>query len=170
MKKENIQILVLCTIVLLGALTRLIHLPSNFTAIGAIALFAGANFKNKKLAYIVPILSMMLADLFLPFGFNFIIYACFIGIVWIGTRISTNQSVKNILVGSLSGSILFYLITNLPFLYTNPRLYTNDISGYLTSLVAAFPFFTNSLMGDLFFNGVLFGSYYLLKRKIAILA
>ena len=39
--------------------------PPNFVPITAMALFAGLNFKNKKLAYSIPLLAMIISDLFL---------------------------------------------------------------------------------------------------------
>ena len=46
----------------LGA-SRFIPHPPNFTALGAIALFGGAFLKDKKLAFSIPIIIMILSDL-----------------------------------------------------------------------------------------------------------
>jgi hypothetical protein len=71
-------------------------------------------------------------------------------------------------MGSVMGSLLFFLITNFAFLYpvaavSNPMLgvYSHDLNGVLASYQAAIPFFKNTLLGDLFYNIMLFGSYYL---------
>ena len=46
----------LTALIIIAAITRLLPHPPNFTPIAAIALFGGACFSNKKLAFILPIL------------------------------------------------------------------------------------------------------------------
>src|ERR1700761_6940355 len=64
----------------------------NFTPIGAVALFAGANFKDKKYSFIVPIASMLITDFILGLipgmsGFHrsmIYVYGAFVIITFIG--------------------------------------------------------------------------------------
>lgn len=170
MKILTPRLLTISTVILAGALSRLLPHPGNFSPVAAIALLGGAYIQDKRFAYLVPVLMMMLSDLFIPFGFNPVVYACFIGVVFIGTLLGKNINPKNIILSSLSASVLFFLVTNLPFWYTNPKLYTNDFAGLVTSYTVALPFFMNTILGDLFFSGTFFFSFYLLKRKFPILA
>jgi hypothetical protein len=41
-----------------------------------------------------------------------------------------------------------------------------DISGLIACYVAALPFFTNSLLGDLWYATLLFGGFYFTERHI----
>lgn len=164
------RFLVISSLILAGALSRLIPHPGNFTAIGAIALFGGAYISDKRFAFLVPILSMMISDLFIPGGFSAVVYSCLAATVGIGVLLSKKVIVRNVIMASLSSSLLFFLVTNLPFWYTNPDLYTEDMSGLIASYTAALPFFTNAIAGDLFFSGVLFGSFYLLQKRFTVLA
>ena len=55
--------LVLTAMILLAAFSRLLPLPPNFAPIEAIALFGGAYFARRSLAFVVPVLAMLVADL-----------------------------------------------------------------------------------------------------------
>jgi hypothetical protein len=81
----------------------------------------------------------------------------------LGIYISKKENIISILFGSITSSIIFYLITNLVFFYPQ-SLYTYNLTGQIASYSAAIPFFGNTLISDLFFNGLLFGSWYLIKR------
>ncbi|MCB9015309.1 MAG: hypothetical protein H6541_05885 [Lentimicrobiaceae bacterium] len=48
--------------------------------------------------------------------------------------------------------------------------YTPDFSGLMQAYVVGIPFFNNGLSGDLFYNTVLFGGFYLLAQRFPILA
>lgn len=164
------RFLVITLLILVGITTRFISAEFqlwNFTAIGATALFAGAMFTDKRFAFIVPILALMLSDLFIPGGFNYVVYACFALVVFIGILIRNNPSVKNIVLGALSSSLIFYLITNLPIFYS---MYPNTFGGAIASYTAALPFFRNMVAGDLIYSGVLFGSFYFLTQRFPVLA
>jgi len=70
----------------------------------------------------------------------------------------------NILLASVSASVLFFIITNFAQWLSYP-LYTKDIPGLITCYVAAIPFFHYTLLGDLFFVGILFSAFELAKVK-----
>ena len=57
MKNLNLSYLGIIALILLASFSRIIPHAPNFTPIGAIALFGGAYFNNKHLAFIIPILS-----------------------------------------------------------------------------------------------------------------
>ena len=164
-------VLPVALLIVLAAITRLIPHPFNFTAIGAMALFSGANFKDKRFAYLMPISAMIITDLFLGFHFSILpVYACFAFTVWLGTRISSRQSVLNVGSSSLVSSIIFFLVTNLPLWYIDQQLYPMNLQGTLQSYTMALPFFSNQILGDLFYNGVLFSLYHFVvvrQNKVA---
>jgi hypothetical protein len=61
-----------------------------------------------------------------------------------------------ILGASLSGSIIFFLLTNFAFLYSQ---YPHNLSGVIQAYVNGLPFFRGTLLGDLFYSFALFGGY-----------
>src|SRR3989304_6590458 len=107
------RFLVLAGMILIAALTRLIPHPPNFTAIGAIALFGGAYFSKKSLAFAVPLIAMFLSDIIIEFHPGmYAVYLSFILIVMIGMSLKDKKKVMNILLASVSASVLFFIITN----------------------------------------------------------
>ena len=143
-KKEK----VLFSFVLIAALTRLVPHPPNFAPITAMSLFAGAYFTRKQLAFIVPLLAMLISDLFLGFyTISIFVYLSFALITWMGQQ--KNRVTPKLV---LLGSVLFFLISNLGvwLLY-----YPKTIGGLLTCFTLAIPFFATSLMGDIFYSIIL---------------
>lgn len=149
-----------------AAASRFIPHPFNFTAMGAMALFAGSTLSDKRVAFLLPVIAMALTDLYFGFHFSILpVYLCFAFIVWLGTK-NHSPGPWRIAGLSLTSSIVFFLITNLPFWYANLSLYSLDLKGTITSYTMALPFFGNQIAGDLFYNSVLFGSYELFRRSL----
>ena len=163
------QVTMVTLLILAAGLSRLIKIAPNITAVGAMALFAGAYFRNKKLAYAMPLITVFLTDLIIGFHRIMIpVYVSFVITVFIGTLIANRKNFYTIAAGSLTSSIVFFLITNLPFWFGNQ--YTWDFAGAIESYTLALPFFQNSIVGDLAFNAILFGGFELARRRIPALA
>lgn len=151
--------------IIAAAFTRLIPHPPNFTAVGAIALFGGAYFTEKKFAFIVPILTMLLTDFIIGFHNGMLsVYLSFVLIVGIGIVLSKNIKIKNIIAASLLSSILFFVLTNFQ-VWVQSTLYAKNLAGLIACYVAAIPFFHHTILGDLFFVGILFALYQLIQIK-----
>ena len=81
------------SLVILGALARLIPHPANFTPVGGMSLLAGARLRGWH-AYAIPLLLMAATDPLLSMATGFsafnqatpFIYASFLINVWIGRR------------------------------------------------------------------------------------
>ena len=190
MKKDSIrEILVIAALIFLSALCRIFTNQMglwNFNAIGAAALFGGVVLKDKKLVYIVPLLSLFISDVFLQLFTNIralestyigqllFVNGAFMLIEWIGSMIKKVNTL-NILLASIGTGVLFFLITNLgTFLTTS--LYPKTAQGLLQCYAAGIPFYQegnpfssfalNGLMGNVFFTGVLFGIWALVKQSV----
>lgn len=173
MNKRN---LIIISIVLIAALCRLLpHLP-NFTPLVAMSLFAGAYLRNRYTAVLIPIAAMLISDAFTGFsGWMFpeqvaVVYGSFALIALIGTTLNNDKGILRIGASTLAGSILFFVTTNFAVwmggMFHAPALYPMNGTGLLECYIAAIPFFTNSLMGDLFYSAVLFGGFYLATINI----
>jgi hypothetical protein len=155
--------------IIAGAALRLIPHYPNFTPITAMALFGGAYFTNKKLAFIVPFAAMLLSDLVLGYHSTFLaVYISFALIVAIGFSLRKKRTVSNILVASVSSSVLFFVITNFAFWYTG-ALYPMSLTGLGACFIAAIPFFQYTLIGDLVYTGLFFGAFEYAKYKLPVL-
>src|SRR3989304_5685350 len=97
-----------------AALLRLVpHVP-NFAPIGAMALFGGT-YLNKKTAFLLPLVAMVLSDFFIGFDSvlsRFTVYGSFALIVLVGFWLRKERSVGKIVLASLTASVLFFIITN----------------------------------------------------------
>lgn len=160
----------LTIMILAAAFTRLIPHPPNFTAVGAVALFGGAYFTEKKLAFIIPIIAMLLTDLIIGFHNGMLsVYLSFVIIVGVGIVLSRNIKFKNVVAASLFSSILFFVLTNFQMWILSP-LYAKNIGGLGACYIAAIPFFHYTVLSDLFFVGILFGSFAVLQNKLPVLS
>src|SRR5260370_9478278 len=65
----NKRLMTLSAMVVLVALTRLAPHPPNVTPIAAMALFGGAYFRDRKIAFLLPLSSMLLSVLVLGLVF-----------------------------------------------------------------------------------------------------
>ncbi|MBL7994012.1 hypothetical protein JNM05_01455 [bacterium] len=154
--------------VLMIAVCRLLPHPWNFVPVSAAAIFGGI-YLNKKWAFILPVASMAVADIFLgfslpdiPFVYGSILLAVLIG-MWIGGRRKNKAAFTASLVsGTLGSSLIFYMVTNFGSWLTL-GVYTKDVSGLMQSYAMALPFFRNSLAGDMFFVSVFVISYELIS-------
>lgn len=166
----NTRFIAVTGLILIAATTRFIPHPPNLTAVSAIALFGGAYFTKRYLAFIVPISAMLLTDLFIGFhSAIWAVYLSFILIVAIGFTLKQKKNLPRILGASLSASISFFIITNFGTWLSTP-LYPKTLEGLAICYTAAIPFFHYTVIGDLFFVGALFGFFELAKMKYPSLA
>jgi len=164
------RFLFITAIILVASITRVFpHIP-NFTPIAAMALFGGVYYSNKAMAFIMPLLAMAISDILLEittgWGFHntmIYVYASFVLTTIIGLMIKQKVSIKSVAAGSLISSVLFFIITN--FGVWAASGFVGGISGLSTTYVLGIPFFGPTLAGDLFFNSILFGAFYLVQQK-----
>ncbi len=159
------KLLVVSGIILFAALMRLVPHYPNFTPIAAIALFGGAHLGKKHLAFIIPLVALFISDLFLGFHNMMIpVYLGFVLIVLLGTLFRNNVRIPYVIGGSLAGSVLFFLVTNFGVWAMTPY-YPPTLEGLMMSYTMAIPFFHAAALGDLFYNAVFFGGFYLVLQR-----
>lgn len=165
------ELLAPALIIVFAVALRLLPHPPNFAPIAALALFGGV-YLDKKFALALPLIAMAISDIFLGFSPSTpFVYGCFILTGLLGTWIRKRKTVQNIFLASLASSILFFLVTNFGYWLSN-SLYPKTFTGQLQAYYFALPFFRNTILGDLFYTTLFFGSYelatYFLKQKIQI--
>ena len=184
MKLNKSNLLILFILILACALYRVWDSrPMGFAPQIAMALFAGSVSKDKRFAFLFPVLSLFISDLLYQFlysqglstikGFysgqwqNYLLIA---SITVIGFFINKNR-ISQIFIGSLAGAIYFFLISNLMVWIgggwdINNQPYPRSFSGLMLCYSEALPFFKWSVLSTLLFNGVFFGSFYLLGKSV----
>jgi hypothetical protein len=164
------RLITLSLIILTVAMFRLLPHPPNVSPVAALALFGGAYFTDKRLAFLVPLLALFLSDLLIGLHDTMIfVYAGFVLTVVIGFWISKHRSGGRILAGVLGSTLLFFLITNFGA-WLSHGMYPLTFEGLMQAYVAGIPFLHYSLIGDLLFSALLFGGYALLQRSYPSLA
>ena len=155
------------SVILLLAFTRLIPHPPNFTPIIAVAIMSGCFFKNVNKSFIILLIAMLLADVFIGFYANmlFVYFSLFL-ITFIFFKISNKINIKNLFIYGFFGSLIFYLLSNFGvWLVTD--LYSKDFQGLINCYLLAIPFFKNTLFSTIIFSYVAFiSNYFYSKNKI----
>jgi hypothetical protein len=153
-----------------AALTRFLPHPPNFTAIGGMALFAGACIPNRWLSLILPMLVMVVTDSIIGFHNTvWAVYLAFALITMLGWTMRERQNVVGFVGTSLAASVLFFLLTNaamwmVGFWTSEPLLYPKSINGLWMAIDAGIPFYSyNFLISQFVYGGVLFGAFYAVK-------
>ena len=164
------QIVLIAGMIVLAAIMRLLPHWPNFTPVAAMALFGGAYISNKKFAFAVPFIAMFLSDLVIGFhNTMWAVYLSFAAIVGIGMLLRENKSVLRTAGAAVASSVLFFVVTNFA-VWLAGGFYSMDLAGLVQCYVAAIPFYQYSVIGDLFYAGVMFGAFEYAKVKIPALA
>jgi Family of unknown function (DUF6580) len=170
-QKENLPyctLLALALLVLAAALRIAPH-PWNFTPVGAMALFSGALLKDRRLAFLFPLLTLFLGDIFIGFHKLIpIVYASFLLNVAIGLWLGDRRTISRISLATLAGSTQFFLITNFA-VWQFLNGYPHTASGLVACYAAGIPFFWNTLAGDAVYAALLFGAYAMAERFLPAL-
>ena len=170
MKKISPNFWVITLMVFVAAIVRLLPHPPNFAPIAAMALFGGAYVNKKSFAFAIPLIAMFLTDAIIGFySYAWMVYLSFALIVLLGIVMLKKVSIRNLIFASLTASVTFFVITNFG-VWALGTLYPKTPAGLLSNYIAAIPFFQYSLLGDLFFVGLIFGVYELVKHKVPALA
>tara|TARA_B100001996_G_scaffold376501_1_gene357818 strand:+ start:816 stop:1376 length:561 start_codon:yes stop_codon:yes gene_type:complete len=167
-------------LILIAAFSRIIPHYPNFTPLCAIALFGGKYFRNRYLAFLVPIVALWFSDLIIN---NFILsqyfdgftlfysgfqwqYGSFLFIALLGRKTLKNFSFLKLIGVSISSSLLFFIISNFG-VWISSSFYSKDIMGLIACYISAIPFYFGTLSGSVFYSFFLFGSYKLLSKNLS---
>jgi hypothetical protein len=180
-QKINLRFTVITSLILIAAASRLLPIH-NFSPLGAIALFGAAHFAKKWQAIAIPLLATWLSDLFI----NNVIYARFYptftwfyeGFYWqyasyiliavVAFFILKKVSVKNVLIGALSATVIFFVVSNFG-VWIGSTAYPRNFTGLMACYTAAIPFVNGTLISDLLYSTILFGSFALAQKQLPVL-
>lgn len=183
---NNARTVFLCAfLVLLAVVSRILNAEMhwyNFGPLVAISLFSGAVLQHKAYAYILPLASYFISDVYLEIvhqnGFygisQFFVYGAMMLVVGLGTFMK-KANVARVLGFTLGGSAIFWLISNFGVFASG--YYGISMNGLTETYLKALPFYRNdpmstelffrSFAGDLIFSAVLFGAYAALKEAVS---
>lgn len=152
------------SLIIIGILLRFIPHTANFTPVAAIAIFAGV-YLNKKQALIVPLLLMVLSDVFLGMH-NVVLFTwgSFVLVTFLGIWAKNHKTFKVIVSTSVVSSVLFYVITN--FGVWAMGWYPQTVKGLLDCYILGLPFLRNFTVATLVYTVLFFGAYELIARRV----
>ena len=161
------QLITVASIIAVLAIFRLLPHWPNVSPVAAMALFGGAYFADKRVAFIVPFLALFLSDLFLGLHNSMVfVYTGFALTVAIGFALKNRVTVTNTLFAAVAASVVFFLLTNFGS-WLMSGLYVKSSAGLMQAYVAGIPFFQNSLLGNLAYTAIIFGGYWVLQRSFS---
>lgn len=148
------RILVVLGLIFIAIGSRFFPHPPNFNAMNAIALFSAFTFRSHTLTLFVVFAGMFLSDLVLGMHSQMLFVYGSLAL----TALLGHSSLR--LYFTIPGSsLLFFIVVNFG-VWLKDGMYPQTFSGLGLCYVAALPFYTNQLLGDLFFNAALFGIFY----------
>ncbi len=154
--------LAICLILLAVSLRILPH-PANFAPLAAVSIFGGAVLP-RRLALWVPLAAMVLSDAVI--GFHSLIGLTWGSYVLIALASSYLLRKPSFLKGgvlTLSSSLFFFVVTNFG-VWVASGMYSHTWSGLVQCYTLALPFFRNTLLSDVIYTGLLFGTFSLVTK------
>ena len=161
--------------------------PFGFAPQIAMAIFGGAVIRDRRMALLLPLLSMLISDVLYQVlylngvtsirGFyegQWVNYLLFAGLTCFGF-LMRKVNALNVLGFSIGGSVLFFLASNFtvwisggglgrPLNFEGLMLCYGDALAFYRDYGLINGFAGNFVFGDLFFSAVLFGAWYLIGK------
>lgn len=173
MKRNYTNIIIAAVLILIAASARIanreMHLP-NFAPLAALSLFSGAIIKDKRLAFLAPLLGQLIADVYFQLftstpGFYDVYTQVFTyGGLFAATILGMNMAkpkALNVLAYTFGASTLFFLVSN--FGVWLAGWYGYSFTSLLKTYILGIPFFKFTFIGDMAGGILLFGTYFLLQ-------
>ena len=165
---------VFAALIALGVATRLVPYATslgswNFNAVGAIALFAGFYFRNYLVALAATALPMLVGDTVIsycefggsqvgryPFAEMAGNYLFLLAPVFLGPWLRAKFGAISVGAAAIGSAVFFFLGSNFVYWLCNEQ---HTTSAFVASYIQAAPFFRGTIVGNLLFSAVLFGTY-----------
>jgi hypothetical protein len=170
--------------IFIAALGRVVPHPPNFAPMTALALFGGAYLSRRWVAFLVPLVAMLVGDCCLELatrwahvygaanwlagsrGFYstmWTTYFAFVLVVAIGCWLGSRGGVVRIALATFASSLTYFVVTNFA-VWALETIYPHTVGGLIDCYFVALPFFGNTLASDAIFVAILFGGLELLER------
>ena len=154
-------------VLLFTILSRLLPHPMNVTSVGALSLFAGA-FLPLRIAWIAPVTALLVGDAvngFYGLVVMLFVYAGFAVGTMVGRLMLANKrTIINLAASALISASIFFVLSNFGMWLSGT--YPATIDGLISCYIRGIPYFRYSLIGDIFYTFLLFGSYELVRLII----
>jgi hypothetical protein len=155
---------------------------SGFSPVIAIALFSGYFFNKKESLFTLPLLSLLLSDLFIHglyqqgvfeypgiYGGQWKNYLLLLSATLVGVLVR-GSSYRSLSLGAIAGPTMFFILSNLMvWSASSEAVYAKTFGGLMTCYTAGLPFYRNSLVGTFVFLPLIIALFnYLETRKASL--
>jgi hypothetical protein len=179
MKQNRSLVLLFVVMIIIASVYRVWDgRPWGFVPQIAMALFGGAVIHDKKWAFALPLLSMLVSDVLYEVLFRnglseipgfytgqFTNYVLFAGMTFIGFWMR-NLNGARIATGAVVAPTVYFLLSNFQvWLGGGGLMRPKTFDGLLQCYADGAPFYKGYLLGTLFFTTILFGLYFLVQKK-----
>jgi hypothetical protein len=162
-------------LIIVGSVSRVLGFAPQI----AMAIFGGAMIKDKKLAFVLPLISLLLSDVLLevlfvngyfPYGgfysgqvTNYVLLA---SMTLFGFMVK-GWNVARIATAAVAAPTAYFLFSNLLVWANGGGLHRpKTFSGLMLCYADALPFYRSALVATLAFTAIFFGGYYFLQRFV----
>jgi hypothetical protein len=132
----------------------------------ASALFAGRMLRVPALAVIVPVAAVLLSNTVLAgddWRITTVVYAAIALPAIAGALTRRYGGALAVITAMVSCSLIFFVTTNFA-VWAFSDLYSHDVQGLTKCYVLALAFLDKTVLGDLFWTGLLFGGAWLVQN------
>jgi hypothetical protein len=168
MKLNKQSLIFLLLVIAITTIVKVICAPqinlSGFSAVFAVALFAGLTEKDSQKAFLLPLITLFFSDVLLqvfyltnlfPFaGFyqgQWLNYLLIVALTLVGI-VFRKARIGGMIAATLIGPAMFFLASNYIVWTTNGGLgYTKDFNGLMECYRAGLPFYRNSMISTIIF-------------------
>ncbi|MFM7646262.1 MAG: DUF6580 family putative transport protein [Sphingomonadales bacterium] len=155
---------------------------SGFSPVIAIALFSGYVFSKKEGLFTLPLLSLLLSDLFIQglyqqglfeypgiYGGQWKNYLLLLSATLLGALLG-GRNYRSLSMGAMAAPTMFFVLSNfMVWLSASETIYAKNLGGLMTCYTAGLPFYRNSLVGTFVFLPVILVLFnYLESKKTAM--
>ncbi len=149
---------------------------SNFSPLGAMAVFGGAYFSKNWKAFGFPLLTLFISDLILSFtvfsefrsgllyGGWYWTYGAFALMTLASKWMAKKVTVASVLTSALIIVFIHWIVSDFG-VWIGSALYPQTFMGFMACLVAAIPYEFNFLAGTLLYSAILFGGFEWMQKK-----
>lgn len=165
------KILIAVLLIAVAVAARLIPHAANMTPVIAVALVS-AVYLGRSYAFVVPLVAMLVADVFIGFysaPIMITVYSSIVLAALLGGLLRKRNTLEVRIGASLVASTIFFLVTNWA-VWQFGSMYADSFAGLMESYTLGLPFYRNALVGDLFYTVTLFGAFevalFFAKRRV----
>lgn len=175
-KKIDIRVVALVFFAF-AVLMRFVPHSYNVSAIGALGMFVGCMW-SARIGFLMALAAMALSDMLGQWmgvpsmgvynpALMITVYVAIGLSAVIGRGLQGRVGFVSVPAGAVAATVVFFLITNFAA-WLDPQMpYARTPAGLIECYVAAIPFVKNTLIGNLLYTAVFFGSYSALTASVS---